>query len=200
MRTILCLALVIQSSLSLAQSTPFKPQDKIYSCDSITQAYIEHLILLELNSLRKVEGAEPLRIDTLLRPAVMHHVKYMRLSGDMTHDETKDLENFTEYEWPTTRKHYLIDQSKIWKISEELINGIIVFDSEKYTYEKVIENTLQKGYKTCNGHWSSLMSPEYDCVYIYYDLNQKCHSHGAGIICTILLGLSSDNYKKEINE
>lgn len=197
MKTLATLFLVAISFASFSQN--YQPSDMVPSADSSVQSYIEHSIVDRINEYRVTKGLHELRVDTLLKPAAVHHAMYMRHTHDLTHDELEDVPNFTEYKYPSTRYLHLIDNKKFWGISENLLSDLILFNKEKFTFEYVIEHTVTNGYKTCGAHWRDLMSDEYDSIYIFYDMNHNNpDDYGAAITCTVILGVSSDSYKQEL--
>lgn len=189
---------IVFSVLSFCQARAqnYAKKDLIPSGDSTVQQFMEEEILKRINEYRIAKGVSPLRADTILATAAYHHLEYMRRSGEFDHEEKTDLPDFNELPWPSYRRK-LLDQNKIWAITEELLSYLIMFNSPTFTFEYMIEHTTTNGFKTCSAHWRALMNPEYDCAFVVYDMKSTTDM-SAGVICMIILGMSSDPYKKEL--
>lgn len=197
MRKIILIFLLISPGVR----SQLKPTDAVI-CDSASQAYLEHLIIERINEFRVARGVPPLIVDTLLKPAVDHHVEYQRRAQVMSHDEDIDLPDFDELLWPGMRIR-LLEPGKFWKITDELLSYLVEFHKpEARPFQYYVTATVDKGYKTCNGHWSDLMNPEYNAIYMCYDFQyaDPCEEDARyrAIVCTIVLGTYSDPYKKEL--
>ena len=170
--------------------------------DSLKREFIQVEAVKKLNAIRKEKGMKPLIFEEALRPAAYHNSFYNRYMfehkiesriGDdytsyMTHNQTHDIPNFEEIEYPWDRVK-LCDRSKIQSITEELTQSW-GYDESKWTFSQTCDK-IWEHYGICDAHWNALTkNPKWDCVFVYKD----CEN---GVVVTIL-GKYTEEYKKEM--
>lgn len=184
-----------------------KLTDPVPGPDSVSQHFIETNMIERINNYRIEKGVHPLVFEPELKPAVLHHVNYMRLTKTMSHDEEIEVEGFELLPWPGHRKNKYLDPMKYWKVGECLLSDLVQFNVDSspewvpdgmFNFDYVIDHAVE-GFHSSPSHWACLMNKEWDCIYIYYDLNyHDPNDSGAAIICTVMVGMYSDYFKEGI--
>lgn len=170
--------------------------------DSLKREFIQVEAVKKLNAIRKEKGMKPLIFEEALRPAAYHNSFYNRYMFDhkiesrigddytsyMTHNQTHDIPNFEEIEYPWDRVK-LCDRSKIQEVNE-LLTQSWGFSLSKWTFNKMCDD-IWESYAICDAHWGALTrEKQWDCVFVYRDCENS-------VVVTIL-GKYTEEYKKEM--
>ena len=162
MKNLITLLIVLISLTGNSQK--FKQSDKFYFLDSTNLPYIESLIAERVNMYRKEKGLQPLIWNDTLKPGCDHHQYYMTHSHDMSHEQTIDLPNFDELAYPSSRS--LLNMFNYAGIREELTSDMFNLGEKGMVFKDYVTRQIEGGFKKSSAHWSALMDPELDYIYV----------------------------------
>ena len=129
---------------------------------SIHKTYLEHLVKIGVDEVRKKHGCKPLINDSLLYVASNHHATYMRNKEQISHFEEDSVLTRT----PQDRGNYF--GATNYRIGENVLftsyNATVVgkkgkeFDTHYYTQ---LADAIVTGWVNSPGHFKNMITPDY---------------------------------------
>lgn len=137
-------------------------KNSLVNDQSFNKIYLEHLVKVKIDSVRRLHDCESLVNDSILYIASDHHARYMQQLGAITHMEDKNPKTKT----PQLRAefygavNYGVGENVLFTIYNAEVKGKEgeVFDT--HTYEGVA-NSMVSAWVHSSGHFRNIIDKEY---------------------------------------
>lgn len=139
---------------------------------NINKKYLEHLVKIKIDSLRKEKRCSPLFNDSILYTAASHHSNYMSNKQKLTHFE-KEI----QFKSPQNRADFY--GAKNYSVGENVIevpfNSSVknkkgkLFNTKTYNG---LANSIVSGWRHSPGHYKNIITQEYEITGIAISINK----------------------------
>lgn len=139
-------------TFSAQSQTAFDPYN-------FNEKFLEHLIKVRIDSVRKVYLCSSLYNDSILYVASKHHSRYMDSTGIFLHEEPGNLNTLT----PQKRAEYY--GAKDYNVGEN-----IIIEHFKATYEDIADSIVD-GWVHSKGHFDNMINCKYQITGVSVKMN-----------------------------
>jgi hypothetical protein len=142
--------------------------------DNFNKLYLEHLIKIKIDDLRKSNGCSELINDSILYLASDYHSTYMKGKGKISHyqDENKITRDPQDRAVYFGAKNYSVGENVLMISYNSSYNGKkgLKLRTDKYTS---LADAIVDGWRNSPGHFKNIITPEFQITGVAIDVDLK---------------------------
>jgi len=148
-------------------------ENSLIDNDNFNERYLEYLIKIKIDSVRKLYNCKPLVNDSILYVASKHHADYMLKANKLTHDESS-----AKTKTPQLRAEFY--GAKNYLVGENVILSSYNVDIKNKKGKTLPTNTygelaysLVDGWVNSPGHFKNIITPDYNITGLSITVDKK---------------------------